>query len=201
MLSVNLIPMPRREQRMLYARRKGWTIACAAYAVALGVGSLAWRAVWNDDARDLTREISIVHTDVDDATRSIGLLRASLADTRQVILVNRTVAGQPDWSLLMGIVGDIRGDEVVLNRCALETADGPATDAAKPLALRISGYGRSQGVVSQFVLRMEQTGLFDSVSLVKTNREPFLTGEAVAFKLDCLLKSVAEVNAAGRSVP
>jgi hypothetical protein len=42
--------------------------------------------------------------------------------------------------------------------------------------------------VSQFVLRLEQTGLFESVELVKTNREPFLATDAVAFKLDCQLK-------------
>src|SRR5260370_38207947 len=55
--------------------------------------------------------------------------------------------------------------------------------------VRIQGYGRSQAVVAQFILRLEQTGLFDDVVLVKTNREPFLDDHAMSFQVECQLRA------------
>jgi hypothetical protein len=69
--------------------------------------------------------------------------------------------------------------------------------AAKPAAasrsagragLRLSGLGRSQAAVAQFVLQLETTDLFEHVSLLQTTRQQYLGGEAVAFELDCPLR-------------
>jgi hypothetical protein len=196
MRSVNFIPMRRREQRKVRARRRGWTIAAAVYAAALGVGCLGWRAVWSTDSLDVSHELAIAKSEYDDATRATGQLRAALVETRQRLTVTRTVAAQPDWSLLMALVANVRGDDVILNHFAVEVPpDGSEVapvgkgEAVKPMLLHLGGYGRTQTAVSQFVLRLEHSDLFDSVQMVKTNREPFLATEAVAFKLDCQLKA------------
>lgn len=195
MQSVNFIPMRRREARKLQARKRGWTLAAVVYGSVLALACLVWRAAWSADARDLGHELSTVRAEVDETNRAIAQLRASLSAARQTLSLNRAVAGQPDWSQLLAIVADERGDDVVLNRVAVDAPPDTGADAAKgaavtkPLFLRVGGYGRTQGAVSQFVLRLEQTGLFESVSLIKTNREPFLATDAVAFKLDCQLKS------------
>jgi hypothetical protein len=57
--------------------------------------------------------------------------------------------------------------------------------------LNIAGLARSQLAVSQFILRLEQTGLFDRVSLIDTARETFLGGPATGFKLECSLTGTA----------
>ena len=49
--------------------------------------------------------------------------------------------------------------------------------------------GRSQSAVAQYVLRLETMGLFAKVNLVETRREPFLDGQAIAFRVACDFKS------------
>ena len=51
--------------------------------------------------------------------------------------------------------------------------------------LLLGGLGRTQSSVAQFVVRLEQTGLFDEVKMITATREPFLSNEAVGFKLEC----------------
>ncbi len=127
------------------------------------------------------------------------------------LAVDQAVNGQPDWSMLLASVARLRGDDVVLKSCGLDAAaetirEKPpekVADKTTPVAspapmtlparaiVRLQGYGRSQAAVGQFVLRLEQTGLFDDVLLVKTNREPFLDDHAMSFQLECQLKSGA----------
>ncbi len=59
------------------------------------------------------------------------------------------------------------------------------------MVLSISGLGRSQPAVSQFVLRLEAMHLFARVTLLDTNRETFLGGEALGFRIDCSLDDPA----------
>jgi hypothetical protein len=42
--------------------------------------------------------------------------------------------------------------------------------------------------VAQFVLRLQQTGLFDDVRLLRTGREPLLDTTAFAFELTCMIR-------------
>ena len=83
-------------------------------------------------------------------------------------------------------------DEVVLDQCRLErgrkdkgTSDEQPAALGGQLVLMLSGMGRSQADVSGFILRLEKTDLFAKVTMVKTRREPFLGGKAIAFKLKC----------------
>ena len=91
-------------------------------------------------------------------------------------------------------------DDLVLKRCKLhpEAVEKPKSKgkkrtkrepAPKPkrFILDISGFGRSQKAISQFVLRLEGSKLFEKVTAVKTNREPFMAGKAMAFQIRCLL--------------
>ena len=50
-----------------------------------------------------------------------------------------------------------------------------------------TGCGQSQTAVSNFVLRLERTELFDQVKLIGTSRRPFLSGSAVEFQVECFL--------------
>ena len=205
MLSVNLIPIRRRQERRLRARARKWGVAVSVYAVLLALGYVAWRLEWATDDRDFTRQLTLVHSDLDEAAKSIDALRASLKESQLVLQLNQAVAGQPDWSLLLALLGKLRGEDIVLNRCDLEAAPKGSTalldEFAVPVVLKIQGYGNTQAEVSQFALRLERTGLFQDVSLVKTNRESFLAGEAVAFRLECQLKSDSTDVAPGKPKP
>ena len=68
---------------------------------------------------------------------------------------------------------------------------GSAGQAGKPVprsfVLHVSGYGQTQAAVARYILQLERSGLFDRVHLLKTTREPFLAGTAVAFQIDCTI--------------
>ena len=106
---------------------------------------------------------------------------------------------RPDWSVVLALLARNLDDDLVLKRCKLEPevvrkaaaspqhAAGAQADEPKRFSLEIAGLGRSQKAISHFVLRLERTNLFQKVTLVKTNREPFVTGRAMAFQIRCLL--------------
>ena len=60
--------------------------------------------------------------------------------------------------------------------------------------LELRGLGRENGDVSQFVLKLEQAGLFNSVRLLETARAPFGSGHAVSFRVHCLLQEKEAVR-------
>lgn len=199
MTSLNLIPKWRRERRKLRARRKAWVIAGCVYAGLLSIGYAGWRFAWHDDERDMAATLTIARHDVEEMTHNIALLRGAAGKTRRALAVTEALLGEPDFSVALALAGRLRGDEVVLNRCSLDAATKGATslpgDPAGPPRFSVQGFGRSQAAVSQFALRLERSGLFQSVSVLKSNREPFLSGEAVAFRLECLLRTDAPESA------
>src|SRR5205823_4400966 len=146
------------------------------------------------------------------ASKSLAVLRGQLNEARSVLRAGRAVLDLPDWSLLLALVGSLRGTDVVLDRCELDRPAGraslvtaaaavaPPTDSSGPSLLRLQGHGRSQAAVSQFALRLERTDLFDNVAWLKTAREPFLGGDAVAFRLECQLKTGAADAKAPRAM-
>lgn len=192
---VNLIPTRHRQQRILRARQKSWIRIGIIYSMLLTAVYGGWRVLWANDGRDLTRQLAIGHGDLEDLNRSIIRMRATFRETQGVLRANQAVNGQPDWSMLLALVAKLRGDDVILNRCGLDAAQpspqpvlpGGVEVNATPL-LQLQGYGKTQAAVSQFSLRLEQTGLFEAVALLKSNRESLLNGDAIAFRLECRLK-------------
>ena len=215
MISVNLIPMRRRQDRLLRARRIRWIVGATLYGIVLAVGYGAWRIAWSEDSRDLTHQLTLLQSDIEDGTRSVARLRAALRESHLVIKANQDVNGQPDWSLLLALLARLKGDDLVLNRCGLSVAQKDVGSSASavavagarsPASLQLQGYGRSQAAISQFALSLERTGLFENVALVKTNRQAFVGGEAVAFRVECQLKgasgeSSSKVNGAPQGKP
>jgi hypothetical protein len=72
--------------------------------------------------------------------------------------------------------------------------DGWSEPSAQPLTefltgcrhrLLLTGFGKSQESVSRFVLRLEESGVFDAVRLISSCRQTFLQGDAVAFSVEC----------------
>ena len=121
-----------------------------------------------------------------------------------MLSVNKAMGKQPDWSVLLVVLARELGDEIVLNECKLSLLDTgksgsggsaePSDHSVKdiPLGQRryrldMSGFGRTQMAVSRFVLRLERIGLLEKVKLTKSNRRTFMTGKAVAFRIECAI--------------
>ena len=192
MIRVDLIPQSRRDARCCRIVRRRWLVVCVGYAVILTAICTTGHLIRSDARNALADELDKVTRQITQAKADLQSLRPKLVTAQRTLAANRAVTRQPDWSVLMAFLAKTLGDDVVLRSCRLEPMgegenekkekESPRRDG---FVLRIAGLGRSQAAVSQFVLRLEQAELFDRVTLVHTAREPFLTGEAFAFQLDC----------------
>jgi hypothetical protein len=207
--SVNLIPQPRIDARRRRERARRWVMASGAYGTALVLCWMGVRAAWGGPSVAIAQELAETRTQLEDTRAAIDLLQPRLADANTTLAASRTIGDQPDFSILLGVLANLLGDETVLRSVDVVPIDppteqpNPAQPAAAasesdaqarlevkaPLAydLRIEGLGRSQSVVSEYVLRLERCGLFSRVKLLDTRKEPFHQGQAVAFRVGCVL--------------
>lgn len=199
MIAVNFIPSHRLQAKRRRVCLRRWTVFCIAHALHLIIVVLCARFIMMGGSNTVQAALSQITQEIAESQNAVTATNLKLAEARQTLAANRAVAQHPDWSLLLVLLADTLGDQVVLRNCQIDpkapkqSAAGEqqtATAPAKPTneyVLQLSGLGRSQEVVSQFVLRLEQTGLFDRVALVNTVREPFLNGQAFGFSVECKL--------------
>ena len=198
MTSFNLIPTRRLEVKSRRARMRTWIIACTAYAVGI-VGAYAlYQSTSEGPDVALADDITKAAAETEKWDRQVRMLRGKVGKARLTLEANRAVGEQPDWAVVLALLAKNLDDDLVLKRCKLEPeavekskkpTKGEPAPAPKPkrYILDISGFGRSQKAISQFVLRLEGSTLFEKVTAVKTNREAFMAGKAMAFQIRCLL--------------
>jgi len=212
---VNLIPAPRRTASALRRRLRRWVVFVLIYAAMMGVAHAISIVTLQSDSEDLTVVLDKAGRQVNDLTRSLTSLRPQVVEVNARLAVARTVGEQPDWSVLLALVGSTMDEEMVLTNVRVETAASDASgDASKTadasrtaiasgaattrpssgggdkqgLTVTIQGFARHQPAVAQFVLRLERLGLFDRVSLLNSGRQPLgSAGEVTAFRLECLI--------------
>ena len=199
MENANLIPKSRREAQARRIRLRRWARGLPVYGGLLLAAYVACWALSGDDREASAAQLRSAIDRIRRAGDEIQSLRRKIEVTQRQITTARAAAKHPDWSLLLTMLADRLGDDVVLSRCQLEPveADGsqpdagpegpPGADGHESYRLHLSGLARTQAAASQFVLGLEQTGLLDSVGLVKTERREFGDGQAVAFELVCLI--------------
>jgi hypothetical protein len=188
-------------------RLRHWLAVGGAFVGMLVLVCITCDITWGVGTEPLAAEINHVTDRIATSGKAIVGLREQLTASRRKLNAFRGVGRQPDWSVMLKLVADGLGNEVVLKSCELnEMAISPETassgsakskisltsvsedDKQIVFVLDVAGFGRSQTAVSQFVLRMERLGMFDNVRLVSTIREPFLNAKAVAFRLKCRLE-------------
>ena len=202
------MPAPRRQAKACRVRVRQWLPVWGAFVGMLVLVCITCHKTWGVGLDPLADEIRQTADHIEASGRTIAELREQLVASRWKLDTFRGVGQQPDWSVLLTLLADGLGNEVVLKSCELdeimipvETAAGRRgnsqiittsrlEDKAERMAfvLRVAGFGRSQTAVSLFVLRLERSGMFDNVRIVSTVREPFLNAKAIAFRLKCRLE-------------
>lgn len=194
MYSVNLIPARRRQVRRRRARTRRWLGLCAVYGALLLAGYLAFHLTGGSGNRSVPDELHQTEATIEQLRAEAAQAERKLAKAESALSASRAIGTQPELSVLLALLAKSLDDELVLSRCQLEWLQqpGPATvrysRGKKGLGLKVAGFARTQAAVSRFVLRLERANVFDQVSLVKANREPFLADQAVAFLVECLLE-------------
>lgn len=204
MTSFNLIPKRRLEAKSRRTRMRAWIIACTAYAVGI-VGAYAFYQSTSEGPNTaLAADLAKASAETEKWDRQVRMLRGKVGKARMTLEANRAVGEQPDWAVVLALLAKNLDDDLVLKRCKLEpeavekpkskgrgkgkkSTKGEPAPKPRRYILDISGFGRSQKAISQFVLRLEGSTLFEKVTAVKTNREPFMDGKAMAFQIRCLL--------------
>lgn len=188
---MNLIPAPRREKKARRRRVRWWATRLTIYAAALVVAGLVRMSTAGRCSRALADEDKLLTAKLNSARQVLLGLKHELSDTRGKLESIRTVGKQPDWGVMLRLVADKLGDEAVLDHCALRHIKRASDDEESPggrrIVLDLSGLARSQAAVADFILRLEKTGLFARVKLLKTNRRTFEGERIVTFWLECLL--------------
>ena len=198
----NLIPAWRLQKRSRLNRVRTWATVLVIYGALLGAAYVACLAFGDDDGKAVLEQMRHSTERFREAGKEIHTLRASLTEASMQIAAAHVLAQNPDWSLLLAMVARELSDDVVLDRCSLAPVDtgadekpstGPAGAARaeevlyQRYLLELSGFAQTQTGVSQFVLRLESSRLFESVRLIKTQKRQFMDSQAVSFRIECAL--------------
>jgi len=192
MNDANLIPKHR-----LYARRRRrrlnlWATGGTAYLVLLLGAYASCYALWGGGGDAATIEQERAKARIQQTKQLIAAAQSELAAGERTLEANRALQSHPDWSLLLLLPARSMDDDVILSHCELKPDNPPGDrpspeDGAGGFRLDISGYGKTVTAVSRLALKLERTELFDQVRLLKTKRQPLLSGSATCFQIECFL--------------
>ncbi len=199
---INLIPADRLVKKYRRARLRMWIVICGTYFICLVVFVLSGQFFWGGADDPMLEELKSTAVRIEGYRSTIQELQKKLTKATAELEAGKAISCQPDWSKLLILLSDELGEEVVLNNCRLamlnngnnvtnnlqelfSSSNPAAILAERRYKLELSGYGRTQTAVSQFVLKLEQMRLFDAVRLVNSCREAFMKNEAVAFSIEC----------------
>ena len=197
MKTMNFIPVHRQVLRRQRRRRRIWTVVCIAYALPLiGLASAACLVI-KDESPVHETQLGITIGKIEQTQQAIREARARLAPARAQLEATESISLRPDWSILLAHVARQLADDVFLSRVELNQptpspaslSSGPpsAGGDGAPFVVRVDGYGRTQTAVSDFVVQLEATPLFEKVTILQTDRRRLMADEAVSFELSCLL--------------
>ena len=205
MISSNLIPAERLARKKIRKRLRLWSAVAVGYVLALAVVLAACYAAWGgNDHAAMAQELAASKQQVNGSAAAIENMKTQVVDVQAALKTVETIGHQPDWSTLLTLLSHELGQDVVLQACQLAPGDGSSAKQGqqdttqspavtdRPLGqmtykLALTGFGRTQQAVSQFVLNLEGVEIFKEVRLVKSNRQPFLAGQAVAFRIECIM--------------
>ena len=199
---INMIPADRLAKKHQKARLRLWTLVCGTYFICLVVLVLSGRFFWDGYNDPITEEIKSTAERIESYSSTIQQLQEKLAKATAELQACQAISCRPNWSKLLVLLSGELGEEVVLGNCQIvilnkgrnvkdnlreffSSSDPAALLAERRYKLELSGYGRTQTAVSQFVLRLERMRIFDSVRLINSYRGAFLNNEAVAFSIEC----------------
>ncbi len=204
MTCINLIPAHRIERRMFRVRLRRWCAGCTIYCVVAWSVCVAYTAAYDRTGDDLGRGIATTAIQITEVNDAIASVQLQLSEAERKLNASRAVTLQPDWSVLLALLADSRGKNVVLNFCQVQevvtagVGTAPEDSGFRSFKVLVRGLGETQSAVSHFVLQIEKLGLFDRVTMMNVNRVTVRDCEAVTFELACVLGGRVEHANANR---
>ncbi len=184
--SVNLISTQRRIQQRRTTCIMRWSAGLALWVTVVTVACLAVTAVSNIESDfESTRSALVLRTNA--AQSSASQSKAAIDRINKRLAVSKAVRSYPDWSVLLPVVSNEIGSEIALEKISLEPVRGE--QATQRATLTLTGVGTSRAALSEFVIRLEETGAFVRVETTSAQRRPIRDHEFFAFELTCRIGS------------
>lgn len=176
MLAANLLPMSRRRHAARVDRAAFWAVFVGVVACVLGLATAAVRhSTRSTTAAATARELAAIEREQGQLTKLLDESRSRAQKAESLLAAARAIADHPDWSLLLNLLGKLRGDQVDLARVALGYRRPDPGAKAEPRQtrgywVRITGQALDQAAVARFAVRLEDAGLFDRVALTESRK-------------------------------
>jgi Tfp pilus assembly protein PilN len=203
MADVNMVPEQRQVRRRRRARTRLWLRMSGAYVTVMALALFFVHTVWKVDNAALAEDLNATVSRVKQYSSSMLRLRKELARISAILQTSRAIKRQPDWSKLLVILANTLDQDIVLNMCEIVTLDKDGREisgdqpealtsqavtsllSARQYRLTLAGLGRQHSAVSKFAVQLEQSGLFDSVSLLNNQRQDVQSQSVIVFDIEC----------------
>ncbi len=196
-VSVDLIPADLHEERRSRGHRRAWATCTIATAVLLAaVGAYATHRA--QEVTGLLAEAEAIRAEGTSLRNETAKIEARVQGASNLLQQAERLREGHYWSRMLAYVADCVPDSVVLVLLATdpaqpgtiatrsrdrEAARAPASSDPRSIALR--GYAIEHKDVNDLIENLKKGGVFQSVSLLYSKREPYLESEGVSFTLTC----------------
>ena len=200
---MDFVPPRRRAMRRLRTRARAWGVVLALVVLALLASAVVLLTRGRDDGGAVEEELARVRVRLAHETGVRAELDGRIVRAEEELSLSRAIGSHPDWSVLLNLLARERGDDVVLNKVAIQRVDRPFDGSAgarggspgataKPttagedaFVVRVGGQARTQAAATEFTLRLEALGLFDAVRLLETKPASVPGREYSGFLVEC----------------
>ena len=200
--TLDLTPARRKLVRATRRRTRAWTKALAGVGIVLAVGSAFGSAALVDEDPGVVQELDALQLSIEKLESRRGVLSDEIRVASASLRLVREIGSQPDWShLLVMLAGHTSGDLTLdslnlglLGRSGPTDVPPPRVAGNGPYALGLQGRAREQEHVTEFILSLEDTGIFNRVNLVRSQRS---SDGNVSFNIECELGNDPESDGGG----
>ncbi|HXE55665.1 MAG TPA: pilus assembly protein PilM [Tepidisphaeraceae bacterium] len=184
---INLIPQRHREIRLRKRHIRWCAAACAAYTLAAAAAGAAAIYSWGGEDPAVKQQLAHVNQEIQRTEHTLSSTRTRLAATQMVLDADHQIVDRPDWSQLLVLLAREARGQIVLRTCQLHPSPARGTDPSIGFVLSTGGIGRTPQDAQEFAVRLQESGMFDRVTLLDTRREPFFDMPATSFRIECEL--------------
>ncbi|GAB5495144.1 MAG: hypothetical protein Phyf2KO_02240 [Phycisphaerales bacterium] len=196
----NLLPASVKEQIRIRHRLTIWVQGTVLVAV-LGIAAcIVANVLLRDMDTPVREELHQVQSVINRLEASEAAAFRQIESVTHELGVAEDIAGQPDWSILLGVLAAGLTDGAYLETLTTSIVEDdaelvvppPGNAASGPYIVTVTGVSLLQGDATKYALFLEECRLFDSVRLVATQPRPDVSNRAVGFEILCEIGDIEE---------
>jgi hypothetical protein len=157
-------------------------LGCGVYAGAIAMVSIAIHLFGSGSTDALVSQLRQGDADLRRAGEAADTARQSLAAVQRSLDMRHAAFERPDWSALLRVISGRSSPDVTLRDMQLDALAATSPTAQPRVSVVLRGSAPTQVAASQFTIRLQESGLFDTVELNRTGRD----GSAVTFEVTCI---------------